>query len=301
MPLDKTTIHRYSCYMEISYDGSLQGLFSLLEGIFRGEPLPDRVRRDFSPDISPSPPPAGPGEQSDLFGPELPAPLPERRSLPETSPWGSPPGKAPAYPGEPGQWEGIAPFPYPAAEGLFAVSANAYSDFLYGWMSGFPIEAALLRFARDVMAPGDREDAAVRTVLEAARKVRRESDRLMGFLRFRVFPGNIHIARCAPDHLTIPSLARHFARRFGEIPWAIIDEKRRLTLRALSGEGPAILFGENLPLSVPPAGEAEPWEELWRNYHRSINNEDRNNPRLQRQFMPARYWKYLPELSPPGK
>jgi probable DNA metabolism protein len=316
----------YSIRMEISYDGSLEGLFSLLEGIFRGDPPPDRVRRDLSPDISPSPPLAGPGEQPDLFGPELPAVLPGRR--PETPPRGSPRGKVLAYPGEPCQWEGIAPLPYPAAEELFAVSANAYSDFLYGWMSEFPIEAALLRFAREIMAAarragkacfeglrspearraaeralGDREDAAVRTVLEAARKVQRESDRLMGFLRFRVFPGNIHIARCAPDHFTLPSLARHFVQRFGEIPWAIIDEKRRLTLRALPGEGPAILFGEKLPLplSAPPAGGAEPWEELWRNYHRSINNGDRNNPQLQRQFMPVRYWKYLPELSPPGK
>jgi probable DNA metabolism protein len=201
-------------------------------------------------------------------------------------------------------------------------------------MSGFPIEAELLRFARQVMAAarragkgrpgglaspearraaeqalGDRGDAAIRTVAEAARKVRRESDRLMGLLRFRVFPGNIHIARCAPDHLTIPSLALHFARRFGEIPWAIIDEKRRLTLSAFPGEGPRLLPGEGgakpgedslpFPLSDPSVKDSGPWEELWRNYHRSINNEGRNNPKLQKQFMPVRYWKYLTELNIP--
>jgi probable DNA metabolism protein len=198
-------------------------------------------------------------------------------------------------------------------------------------MSEFPIEAELLCFARRVMtaarragetrsgglcspearraaerALSDRGKAEVRTVLEAARKVWRESDRLMGLLRFRVFPGNIHIARCAPDHLTIPSLAGHFTRRFGEIPWAIIDEKRRLTLSGIPGGPPCILFGNAGPepgedaLSSPAAGKTDPWEELWRNYHRSINNEGRNNPQLQKQFMPVRYWKYLSELTPPG-
>jgi probable DNA metabolism protein len=37
------------------------------------------------------------------------------------------------------------------------------------------------------------------------------------------------------------------------------------------------------------------WEELWKHYHKTINNEDRDNPGLQKQLMPKRYWKYLPE------
>jgi probable DNA metabolism protein len=39
-----------------------------------------------------------------------------------------------------------------------------------------------------------------------------------------------------------------------------------------------------------------PWEDLWRTYHRAINNPCRKNPGLQRQFMPLRYWKYLSEM-----
>ncbi|MCL2215341.1 MAG: DUF4130 domain-containing protein, partial [Treponema sp.] len=37
------------------------------------------------------------------------------------------------------------------------------------------------------------------------------------------------------------------------------------------------------------------WEALWKHYHKTINNESRDNPNLQRQLMPRRYWKYLPE------
>jgi probable DNA metabolism protein len=42
------------------------------------------------------------------------------------------------------------------------------------------------------------------------------------------------------------------------------------------------------------------WEDLWRTYHHSVNNEDRKNPNLQRQFMPVRYWKYLTEMQEQG-
>jgi probable DNA metabolism protein len=43
-------------------------------------------------------------------------------------------------------------------------------------------------------------------------------------------------------------------------------------------------------------GHTGDWEQLWQTYHKAINNEDRANPKLQKQFMPKRYWKYLPEL-----
>jgi hypothetical protein len=41
--------------------------------------------------------------------------------------------------------------------------------------------------------------------------------------------------------------------------------------------------------------EADPWEELWRGYCQPISGKSRARPALQRQFMPRRYWKYLPE------
>jgi hypothetical protein len=43
------------------------------------------------------------------------------------------------------------------------------------------------------------------------------------------------------------------------------------------------------------------WEDLWRLYHRSVSNESRKNLKLQRQFMPARYQKYLCEFGPVSK
>ena len=37
----------------------------------------------------------------------------------------------------------------------------------------------------------------------------------------------------------------------------------------------------------------------WQTYTRHIALENRRNPRLQRQFMPRRYWRHLTEMQTP--
>jgi probable DNA metabolism protein len=197
--------------------------------------------------------------------------------------------------------------PDPAAESLEIPDAGAF------WpdMAQTPRWAALPQARRGAeKAAAHRGDPETCAVLEAAYKAEREINRLMGFLRFSPFPsggdslipgGPVYIARCSPDHYVLPGLADHFSRRFGGCPWAVIDEKRNLAL-AGEGGGEARIFSltaDQSPASRSPGpdGNAPPdYEELWRNYHRSINNPDRNNPVLQRQFIPRRYRKYLPEL-----
>lgn len=256
------------------------------------------------------------------------------------------PPPRPALPVEP------AGTPGPAGTGTPAGTAAIYG---HAWAA---LPEARLGAEK---AASNRGDPDVRVVLEAAYKVRRETDRLMGLLRFSPCPRGgipgaavpsggadvpagtaaihghaggsgapVYIARCSPDHHILPALAEHFTQRFGECPWAIIDEKRNLVLAREPGEearlfplhtghpessgifppggspgpGKSPAAGKSAPPDTP-AGSGNPedcgnyfdcFEALWRNYHRSINNPDRNNPALQRQFMPRRYWKYLPEL-----
>jgi probable DNA metabolism protein len=184
----------------------------------------------------------------------------------------------------------------------------------------------------------NRADDDVRAVLEAAYKTTREIDRMTGFLRFSPdhsaeprrlpresgFLGSslpesvaanpphiIYTARCAPDHFVLPALADHFRRRFGEEAWAIIDEKRSLALLGLprqnGGREPRLIGLEEYESFFGPSAEAASetnesgnfWEDLWRTYHQSVNNEARRNPRLQRQLLPLRYRKYLTEFTGP--
>jgi hypothetical protein len=209
-----------------------------------------------------------------------------------------------------------------SARRLFELSVNAFDAFVHAWMSEFPIQAETVRFGRKVLAaadaagqnlPGakreetecraaertaaDRGDPDTQTVMQAAYKVWHETHRLMGFLRFSPDKRGVYIARCAPDHFVLPRLCEHFTQRFGGNAWIIIDEKRRLCLRRPQGEAPQLLGLDELP-RLPAGGQSSPvdWENLWRHYHKTINNESRNNPALQRKCMPKRYWKYLPEL-----
>ncbi|MDR2742712.1 MAG: TIGR03915 family putative DNA repair protein [Treponema sp.] len=319
---------------EVVYDGSLEGIFVVLDGVCRGAPLPDRIRPvsgGYSPALT-SPELDASGyrndpAQEDLFGTEdagkMYPPKGERAGVFS--------GSAECRPSGSG-----------AVKELFSVSANAFDSFIYGWMSEFPIAADLVRFAWKVIAaaraggrgrPGDtrspearlaagraaadRGDPAVAATLAAAFKVCREIDRLRGLLRFAPDSLGVYTARCAPDHFVLPDLAEHFFLRFGDTPWAIMDEKRQLALvcpadgeprlvraavprysaATLMGpartETPAFQAGADSTGEIPAA---DSWGELWRKYHRSVNNESRRNPALQGHFMPVRYRKYLNEL-----
>jgi len=184
---------------------------------------------------------------------------------------------------------------------LYSFSSGVFDSVLHAWLSEIPIEKEISAFCKKLItlqcAADDRTDNDVVIVNNAAAKVSNEAHRMMGLLRFSPVINNqaeIYIAKCAPDHFILPALHVYFTARFGETPWSIIDEKRKLILIRLPGEQAKIsILGENIPNCSE--GEKDEWETLWRHYHKTINNEDRQNLDLQRQLMPKRYWKYLPE------
>jgi probable DNA metabolism protein len=181
-------------------------------------------------------------------------------------------------------------------------------------MSELPIEGEIVRFGRKVIAAAqsaeaqgsqeekrmaaqraasDRVDNDTLAVMAASEKVHLEIHRMMGLLRFSPNEGGIYVAKCAPDTLVIPALGEYFTARFGETGWAVFDEKRGISLRRLPGEQAKILVQDE---TFAVDGGGDEWEDLWRHYHKTVNNESRKNPGLQRQLMPKRYWKYLPEM-----
>ncbi|MDR2135442.1 MAG: DUF4130 domain-containing protein [Treponema sp.] len=304
---------------ESRYDGTLEGFFALLDRLW-GAALPEerwprRVVR-----------PAGcsggfPDGEGSLFDP--PAQPPQPGPLPD------PLGGAVPQDG--------------AAGILFRVSADAYDALVRVWMSGRPLEGEALRYALRVLsaakraasgpvpnpAPGqaggaawycreearrgaavaarDRLDDDCRAVLALSGKVAHEIDRLTGFLRFSPDGRGRYVARCSPDYAILPALGPHFSGRFGDAPWAVIDQKRGLALAGVGG-GDARLFAGRGPrpseagppgVGPPETGQSEAWEELWRCYHRVISIESRKNPSLQRGFIPLRYRGYLDEFKTP--
>jgi probable DNA metabolism protein len=210
----------------------------------------------------------------------------------------------------------------PEITALFELSVDAFYSALYAKMSELPVRNELSRYVEKVLMAGsdekaggnriaadragkDRGDPDVIAVLSAAGKVGKEINRLTGLLRFNPDKNGIYIARCSPDHFTLPALADHFTLRFGEIPWAIIDERRKLCLKHEKG-GPTQLLSLSGACGLSKAERktdesGDYWEGLWQLYHQSVNNEARNNKRLQKQFMPERYQRYLPEMRKPNE
>lgn len=197
---------------------------------------------------------------------------------------------------------------------FYELSINAFSSFVQAWMSEMPIEAEIVKFGRRVISAAKKNSGALEenrksaeiaasdsgdfdtlTVLSAAEKVQCEIHKMMGLLRFSPDKKGVYTAKCAPDHLILPALGDYFTARFADTAWVIIDEKRAMFLRGKSGGQAEIFLNDEESVSI--AAGSDDWESLWRHYHKTINNESRNNPNLQRQFMPKRYWKYLPEKS----
>jgi len=197
---------------------------------------------------------------------------------------------------------------------LYELSANAFHYIIMAWISELPIEREIIAYGRGILsaaqdfnnladkrreaekAANNRANADTLTVLNTANKVLVEDHRLKGILRFTVNEDGEYIARCEPDHFTLPCLGDFFTARFGDTPWAIIDEKRGLALSRKSvGQARINVLKEGLAENCAVA-KSDEWEELWKHYHKTINNEDRKNLDLQKRFMPKRYWKYLPEM-----
>jgi probable DNA metabolism protein len=145
-------------------------------------------------------------------------------------------------------------------------------------------------------ADGMLTDPRVAPVHEASRAVLRERHRFLGLLRFMEI-GDILYAPFEPEGNILPLIAGHFSARLGREKWIIHDTRR----------GKAAVYTPRrwriadflLPEEITLSRKEEALRELWRQYFHSIAVRSRENPKLQRQFMPKKYWKHLPEKQPP--
>ncbi|MGK5026840.1 UdgX family uracil-DNA binding protein [Janthinobacterium sp. RB2R34] len=141
----------------------------------------------------------------------------------------------------------------------------------------------------DVISPADPDGARLHGMAKA---VRREEHDMHAYVRFRERPQEQgaprFVAWFEPTHDVLPQVARHFARRMGNISWMIATPTATMMW---DGEtlhtGPALMRG---PADIDDAGEA-----LWLTYYRSIFNPARLNADLLRSHIPSRFWKNLPE------
>ena len=171
------------------------------------------------------------------------------------------------------------------------------------------IENVLLQYIQYVFASEnfieeDYSHAAVLTVSQTAKKVWREKHRMEAFVRFQRTADDLYYAIIEPDHNVLPLIAEHFKTRYADQRWMIYDARRRYgmyyDMNTVSSV--QIQFSEAVANGTdvsPVYDESEAiYQQLWKQYFKSVNIAARKNTKLHIQHMPRRYWKYLPEKSP---
>ena len=120
-----------------------------------------------------------------------------------------------------------------------------------------------------------------------------ETHRFKGFLRFMETEKGFYYACYEPDNDITELLVPHFTARL-QSPFIIHDIKRNI-LALCDGKRYKILNGGNNGVTVFMSESEEIFLDLWQQYYKSINIEERKNLRQMRNYMPERYWKNLSE------
>ena len=170
------------------------------------------------------------------------------------------------------------------------------------------IEMKIYRFVRRLFSEHfnietDFGDADVLYLTQSSQKVKREAMRMMQFVRFQHTRDGLYFCGIEPRYDVIPLVVGHFQKRFADQRWLLFDLKRNY----------GVMFDKEKPQEVTISAKEfsqingrinenlleegeEFYQRLWKTYFTHINIQERKNLKLQRQHMPRRFWKFLPEM-----
>lgn len=124
-------------------------------------------------------------------------------------------------------------------------------------------------------------------------KVAKERHLFLGTLRFQEVGKGLY-APLAPDHDIIELLASHFADRLKQEQFIIHDRKRN---KAVIYNTKAWFITEfTYEEEVKVSEREKQFQDMWKGYFEHISIKERENLRLQRQFVPVRYRQHIVEF-----
>ncbi len=147
-------------------------------------------------------------------------------------------------------------------------------------------------------------NVAVLDISQTARKVGREKHRFEAFVRFENIGDKFFYAPINPDYNVLPLIVPHFKRRYADQSWIIYDTKRKYGVHYDQHSEQVneaiidfkIYSTEDLfPTGIVFDPDEKLYQDLWKNYFKSVNIPMRKNMKLHLQHVPKRYWKYLVE------
>jgi len=178
---------------------------------------------------------------------------------------------------------------------------------LYVWLSEEPgSDELLMRYIRKVFDATDDitthfADPDVLEVKQIAMKVSREGEHVRQFVRFQQGGDGTYFAPIAPKYNALPLAIAHFTDRFADQSWLVYDTKRRYGYYYDRKKAVEVTLEEDEHLlsgwldDALIAADEKLFQEMWRSYFKALTIKERINPKLQRQHMPRRFWKFLTE------
>lgn len=187
------------------------------------------------------------------------------------------------------------------------LKANALNMISYVWLSETEgCDMLLFRYIRKTFdskqsIETNYADEDVLAMQKTALKVNKERHRLIELVRFQKAADDIFFAPVAPDHNCLPLILSHFKDRFHDQKWVIYDTKRNygfyydlkeITEMVLDNTDS---FPDGKLDESRMAEDEKLFQDLWKGYFKAMTIKERINPKLHRQHLPQRYWKYLTE------
>ncbi|WP_343681587.1 TIGR03915 family putative DNA repair protein [Acinetobacter baylyi] len=148
--------------------------------------------------------------------------------------------------------------------------------------------------------------ADVLGVSQWTKQVGREKHRMEAFVRFKKTTEGLFISLVRPDFNVLPLIERHFKARYQDQKWLIYDEKRQYGIyydlkkihqvhldATTVDKNVENGFSQNFDLELDD--QEALYDQLWKDYFKSVNIEARRNIKLHIQYVPKHYWRYMNE------
>lgn len=188
------------------------------------------------------------------------------------------------------------------------LSAIPLSMLTMSWLSELPeVDMLLFRYIRKAIdAPRSIEmnfgDPDVLALSKIWKKVSGERHHIMQFLRFQKAADGTYFSAVEPIYNVLPLVVPHLQNRFGDQRWLIYDMRREYgyyydlkeTTEVRFEQKEAHLLSGFLSEEIMDKDE-KLFQQMWKEYFKTIAIKERINPKLHRQHMPARFWKYMTE------
>ncbi|MDL2247481.1 TIGR03915 family putative DNA repair protein [Bacteroides sp. OttesenSCG-928-J23] len=188
------------------------------------------------------------------------------------------------------------------------LSDTALSLIARCWLSELPqVDIQLFRYMRKAIdSPQSMElnfnDPDVLELTKIWRKVNYEAMRVVQFTRFQKAVDGTYFAAFEPEYNVFSLCIHHFADRFADQRWLIYDIKRQYgyyydlqKVEEVTFDTPEAHLVTGMLDESLMATDEKLFQKMWKTYFKAIAIKERINPRLHKQHIPVRYWKYLTE------